>query len=550
MKKSILALGAAVALGGLGFAGVAQAGYFFGNSAAAPATGTNVEYAAGSIGHYLFTPYYTVQSGNGTIINITNTDAKNGKAVKVRFRGAANSDDVFDFTVLMSPGDVWTGDIRRDGDSAPYIVTQDKSCTLPQIPASGSTPGLNQFNDQNLDPALSAIGKLNGMSEGYIEYFNMADIPAALLDAGLPGSINDGVAKGGANGVYAAIKHKSGVPTCATASLSHLWNTANWTAAQAEGAGLAPPTGGLMGTWGVFNRAQLAVYSGNHTAVRVQTSGGANASGLIAFAPQIDTATGTSVNAWSADPLLRNDPLAGSPFATSYKTPLWFDLPDMSTPLVTAYANQPKTQASHLSTAITHQVVYNDYLADPTGAVPATSDWVVSQPTRRYHSAVAYAFTAGGTTAPVIVANDAMTIAGNDAIVYGQGPLTLTDNRYAGLFLKKLGDAKGAQSCFNRQISTTDREEAQVASGGPIASPGTAPQKDLACGEVFTLTMGNGSTSVLGAIITNSAVSTLGTAGWASLSMGFNAPVVGYAATSLKASTGNFGMTTTHRSND
>ena len=549
MKKSILALGAAVALGGLGFAGVAQAGYFFGNSAAAPATGTNVEYAAGSIGHYLFTPYYTVQSGNGTIINITNTDAKNGKAVKVRFRGAANSDDVFDFTVLMSPGDVWTGDIRRDGDSAPYIVTQDKSCTLPQIPASGSTPGLNQFNDQNLDPALNAIGKLNGMSEGYIEYFNMADIPAALLDAGLPGSINDGVAKGGANGVYAAIKHKSGVPTCATASLSHLWNTANWTAAQAEGAGLAPPTGGLMGTWGVFNRAQLAVYSGNHTAVRVQTAGGANASGLIAFAPQIDTATGTSVNAWSADPLLRNDPLAGSPFATSYKTPLWFDLPDMSTPLVTAYANQPKTQASHLSTAITHQVVYNDYLADPTGAVPATSDWVVSQPTRRYHSAVAYAFTAGGTTAPVIVANDAMTIAGNDAIVYGQGPLTLTDNRYAGLFLKKLGDAKGAQSCFNRQISTTDREEAQVASGGPIASPGTAPQKDLACGEVFTLTMGNGSTSVLGAIITNAAVPTLGTAGWASLDTGFNTPIVGFAATSLKASTGNFGMTTPHRSN-
>ena len=548
MKKSILALGAAVALGGLGFAGVAQAGWHFGAGTVAP-TGVDVAYNAGGVGHYLFTPYYTVQSGNGTIINITNTDAKNGKAVKVRFRGAANSDDVFDFTVLMSPGDVWTGDIRRDGDSAPYIVTQDKSCTLPQIPASGSTPGLNQFNDQNLDPALSAIGKLNGMSEGYIEYFNMADIPAALLDAGLPGSINDGVAKGGANGVYAAIKHKSGVPTCATASLSHLWNTANWTAAQAEGAGLAPPTGGLMGTWGVFNRAQLAVYSGNHTAVRVQTAGGANASGLIAFAPQIDTATGTSVNAWSADPLLRNDPLAGSPFATSYKTPLWFDLPDMSTPLVTAYANQPKTQASHLSTAITHQVVYNDYLADPTGAVPATSDWVVSQPTRRYHSAVAYAFTAGGTTAPVIVANDAMTIAGNDAIVYGQGPLTLTDNRYAGLFLKKLGDAKGAQSCFNRQISTTDREEAQVASGGPIASPGTAPQKDLACGEVFTLTMGNGSTSVLGAIITNAAVPTLGTAGWASLDTGFNTPIVGFAATSLKASTGNFGMTTPHRSN-
>ena len=548
MKKSILALGAAVALGGLGFAGVAQAGWHFGAGTVAP-TGVDVAYNAGGVGHYLFTPYYTVQSGNGTIINITNTDAVNGKAVKVRFRGAANSDDVFDFTVLMSPGDVWTGDIRRDGDSAPYIVTQDKSCTLPQIPASGATPGLNQFNDQNLDPALNAIGKLNGMSEGYIEYFNMADIPPTLVSNGLPGSINDGVKAGGANGVYAAIKHKSGVPTCATASLSHLWNTTAWSDAQTEGAGLAAPTGGLMGTWGVFNRAELAVYSGNHTAVRVNTAAGANGSGHIAFSPQIDTAVGTSVNAFTADPLLRDDPTVGSLFNTAYKTPLWFDLPDMSTPLVPAYAGDPKLQASNLSWAITHGVVFNDYLADPTGAVPATSDWVVSQPTRRYHSAVAYELTVGGVTAPAIVANDDMANP-STVIKSGVGPLSLVNNRYAGLFLKKLGADKGAQSCFNRSVSTTDREEFQVAAGGPVASPGTAPQKDLACGEVFTLTMGTGSTSVLGAIITNSAVATNGTQGWASLTTGFNSPIVGYAATSLKASTGNFGMTTPHRSND
>lgn len=548
MKKSILALGAAVALGGLGFAGVAQAGWHFGAGTVAP-TGVDVAYNAGGVGHYLFTPYYTVQSGNGTIINITNTDAVNGKAVKVRFRGAANSDDVFDFTVLMSPGDVWTGDIRRDGDSAPYIVTQDKSCTLPQIPSSGATPGLNQFNDQNLDPALNAIGKLNGMSEGYIEYFNMADIPPTLVSDGLPGSINDNVKAGGANGVYAAIKHKSGVPTCATASLSHLWDTSAWTAAQAEGAGLAAPTGGLMGTWGVFNRAELAVYSGNHTAVRVNTAAGANGSGHIAFSPQIDTAVGTSVNAFTADPLLRDDPTVGSLFNTAYKTPLWFDLPDMSTPLVPAYAGDPKLQASNLSWAITHGVVFNDYLADPTGAVPATSDWVVSQPTRRYHSAVAYELTVGGVTAPAIVANDDMANP-STVIKSGVGPLSLVNNRYAGLFLKKLGADKGAQSCFNRSVSTTDREEFQVAAGGPVASPGTAPQKDLACGEVFTLTMGTGSTSVLGAIITNSAVATNGTQGWASLTTGFNSPIVGYAATSLKASTGNFGMTTPHRSND
>jgi len=71
MKKSILASSIAAAVFGLGAVTGAQ--------------------AAGDI---LLVPYFSAQGANATLLSIVNTDTVNGKAVKVRFRGAANSDDL------------------------------------------------------------------------------------------------------------------------------------------------------------------------------------------------------------------------------------------------------------------------------------------------------------------------------------------------------------------------------------------------------------------------------------------------------------------------
>src|SRR5256885_9272446 len=87
MKKNVLALSIATMIGGLGFAGAASAALTVNES------GT---------GHILVVPYYTAQNGNATVFHLTNTDLVNGKAVKVRFRGASNSDDVLDFQVFRS----------------------------------------------------------------------------------------------------------------------------------------------------------------------------------------------------------------------------------------------------------------------------------------------------------------------------------------------------------------------------------------------------------------------------------------------------------------
>jgi hypothetical protein len=67
------------------------------------------------------------------------------------------------------------------------------------------------------------------------------------------------------------------------------------------------------------------------------------------------------------------------------------------------------------------------------------------------------------------------------------------------------------------------------------------------CGEVFTISFS--SASPLSAKVTNRVVTPVGEAGWARVKLadGTTAPIVGFAATSLVAGTGNYGMTLPHR---
>ena len=529
MKKSILALGAAAALGGLGFAGTAHAVAYFGDGGARTATAAEVRLTPGAVGHMLFTPYYSTAGSNGTLFNITNTDGVNGKAVKVRFRGAANSDDVLDFTLFLSPGDVWSASVTAGSDGRATISTSDKSCTIPdasQWPA--------RFSDLRLPTYISEEAKNANANEGYIEVLNMADIPPTLLSDGIAGTVTAGLTAGKANPIYTNIKHVAGVAPCSAVAFQDLLSTvvaANGSVA--EGYGLAVPSGGLMGSWALFNQAELAVYSGNMTAV-VASNGSTSTdgvtpvsvNGLINFAPQVPVPVGTSVRTLTGDPLL----------AANLVQPLWFDLPDMSTAIATTYLGNAPWQASRLSTALGRTAVLNDYIATAAGApVPMQTDWVVSQPTRRYHAAVDYGTSA---TAARIAWNDQQTVS-SSAVVFSSP----VDNRYDVLSLSST--EFGPQACVLAGFGSTDREERINVAGGSFSPGVTAPY----CGEVFTVQFG--ATSVLQAAVTKRKVNPVSDAGWASLTlMGSNRlPIVGYAATSLKNTVigGNYGMTLPHR---
>jgi hypothetical protein len=175
-------------------------------------------------GHINVIPYYNVQDGNETNISITNPDLHNGKAVKVRFRGAEWSDDVLDFTVFLSPGDQWTG-VFADagvGGTGVALISNDSTCTSPRIPTAieGGAP----FETGRLDIDKRTTGAL----EGYIEVIVLADIPPITATTGLGSQRDDNKdeltppnwgSESSKQTLYNAIKHKNesgGKPACRT----------------------------------------------------------------------------------------------------------------------------------------------------------------------------------------------------------------------------------------------------------------------------------------------------------------------------------------------
>ena len=323
MKKSLLALSAAATLaGGLGFVSSAHAIIVQDDAVASVPATVMGGVQSGGVGHVLFTPYFSTVNGNVTLISLVNTDTTNGKAVKVRFRGAANSDDILDFTVLMSPGDVWTASIEPSLTGVSRILSPDSTCVLPR---QLGTDGVD-FRTSRLDQKLSADAQALHTREGYIEYLNMANIK--------PGT-----------DLFKAIKHKDGVAPCTSSELSKLMNTDVVAYSDAADHGLERPTGGLFGNWSIFNNLNITSYGGGHASVRAVDGTGANAAARLFFAPQMGADASAAAAANTADPLLvggeagvtRNTEFEGVSYApdaavAALVPPLWLDLPDLSTP--------------------------------------------------------------------------------------------------------------------------------------------------------------------------------------------------------------------------
>lgn len=112
--------------------------------------------AAGNIGDLAIVPYYTTQDSWQTGLHVTNTSDRT-QVVKIRFRRALDSADAFDFNVVLSPEDVWTGAISDDTGSI-RVSTTDTSCTVPSF-SGGSLEMPNIFNV--------------GAQEGYLEVISM-----------------------------------------------------------------------------------------------------------------------------------------------------------------------------------------------------------------------------------------------------------------------------------------------------------------------------------------------------------------------------------------
>lgn len=442
MKKSVLALSVAAVMGG-------------GAGAVSAQTADRLVFNPEGVGHILIVPYFSTQSGNATLLNIVNTDTVNGKALKVRFRGASNSDDVYDFQLFLSPSDVWTASITQGASGLARLTTSDRSCTVP-----ANVNG--DFITSRLNPALSGDALANETREGYVEILNMGDIPSVA----------------GTTSLWYATKHNAaGTAPCTRSILDNLTVSDDR---------LRNPTTGLMANWTIINVTQTTVWSGEAAAIEARTSDGVRGTGRNVYWPQRADPVGVSaLLTVTADPLF----LDGAVTAAQY------DIPDLSTPYVSTacIANCAQVQANALSFAMAATRVAGEYLS--TASINATTDWVVSKPTRRYYAAVDYTGSVSG--GPVIIDNlndNGVPI----AVYYRRSTSTTTGNLQLG---NAINGGKPYQACVQvNSVSWWDREERAPDPEGPVISPGQPKQPPFLCGEVSVLGI-NSPTSPLGASV-------------------------------------------------
>lgn len=175
-KSKNIAMAVAAAMGGLAMTTTAHA----------------VNLAVDGMGQMLSTPYYGVRDGWNTVFSITNTSDTDTVAAKVRFHEGYNSRDALDFVVVLSPNDVFNGYLTQTANG-PTFYTQDKSCTVPEIPASGVVLSTLAFTGDNSDD-FTAVTPAERIQEGYIDVQMMghaddtSKIAAAAkhTDAGVP----------------------------------------------------------------------------------------------------------------------------------------------------------------------------------------------------------------------------------------------------------------------------------------------------------------------------------------------------------------------------
>jgi hypothetical protein len=505
MKKSILASSIAAAVVGLGAVGSAQAAL--------------VNDVTGDI---LLVPYFSAQGGNATLLSIVNTDTQNGKAVKVRFRGAANSDDVFDFQVFLSPNDVWTANVSRGATGAAQLTTNDVSCTKPVRATLNATP----FITARLDPSLTGDALMSGTREGYVEIINMADIPSQSSTSNgytLPTTAaTPTTVASNTNPLWTAIKHVSGVAPCSGAAFTALDNNIIGLTNAASGAGSAAalgmtaPSGGLFANWSIVNTTNAAAWGGQAHAISSNVSNAAGGARNVTYVSQTATALTAAQNtSYTADPLflsgaetsfvtLTTNALTANAAGLLPVTPSGFyDLPDLSTPTETTYAT-PVIQATAIQGLVGKASVMAEFATE--SAINGATDWVFTMPTRRY--AVAMAYSRITATNDGRLFNSAYQAAG----VAATNVFNVTTTSMFGRLICVTGE----------KLSPYDREEGSpTTSNTVVVSPSAPAGKQRYCGEASVLSFNNGvatSSAALAASVAVTAIDANGyNAGWGKL---------------------------------
>ena len=111
-----------------------------------------VELSAGEKGEVLIAPMIMAAGGWDSELRVTNTDTLNSAVVKVVFHAPGRSEEVLDFFIFLSPGDVWRGTAAQNDDGTIGVTSADGSSLMVQAagqnsnclqPTAVGNPGFN-----------------------------------------------------------------------------------------------------------------------------------------------------------------------------------------------------------------------------------------------------------------------------------------------------------------------------------------------------------------------------------------------------------------------
>lgn len=203
-------------------------------------------------GQVMIHPYYTARGSNDTLFSIVNGN-NDDKAVKVRFREGRNGRVVLDFNLYLPAFNTFAAAVSRDGAGNPVLQTQSNHCTVPAFAASQSAPGLTEAAFGNAayagyDMAGSGLGRA---AEGYFEIIEMGVVNPNFT---MPGAKKLGET------MWTSVPGAAKPATQDCAAIAAGWATGG-VFENSNGAELAAPTGGPLGTGCIINVPQGTDYS-------------------------------------------------------------------------------------------------------------------------------------------------------------------------------------------------------------------------------------------------------------------------------------------------
>lgn len=372
-------------------------------------------------GESLIFPFYSAENGNNTLINIVNTvdadydangvdqDSGAWKAVKVRIIEAQNSQEVLDFNLYLSPKDHFSFGIKATEEGGAALYTGDNSCTVPAITGdvpfvnyeyagdgTAANPGdkrsqaeVDKWIADNKSTAEAATKAgiiaydntgLDRTQVGYIEVIEMGQIDPEAAGAPVWNELREAATATAANdgkpiSVTRSITHNAdGVPEDCSL-VNEAWSKiagepGKWLADSGPQALNTAGTefetnwlgGGLYGYATVINVAQGAAFG--YDAIAIEDANATGGGSAMHYAPG-------NIKPNFADPSITTEAIvANGGTATTHE-------------FGNNYDDAGVAQLQALNATIMASTVMNDYVTD--ASIAATTDWVLTFPTKAYH---------------------------------------------------------------------------------------------------------------------------------------------------------------------